>query len=44
MPYKRLKSEGHVKTWPTVVASIMRVAGLVVETVQHCIFAFADPL
>ena len=29
---------------PTVVASLMLIAGFVVEIIQHYFFAFADPL
>ena len=32
------------KKWPTVVASLMLIAYLVVEIIQHRIFTFADPL
>ena len=43
-PYKSVQSQGRVKKWPTVVESLMLVAGLIVEIIQHWIFAFADPL
>ena len=39
--YKRLKSQE--KKRPTIVASLMLVACLVVKIILHWIFAFADP-
>ena len=32
------------KKWPTAAASLMLIACLVVDIMQHCIFAFADTL
>ena len=44
-PYKRLQSQGHVKNQtPTVVASLILVACLVAESIQHLFYVFADPL
>ena len=34
-PYKHLQSQGHVKKWPTVVASLMLIACLVTESMQR---------
>ena len=42
-PSKCLQSQGHVKKWPTVVASLKFVACSVVDIIQHWMFAFADP-
>ena len=49
-PYTRFQSQGHVqkkekrKKRPNNVASLILVAFLVVEIIQHRICAFADPL
>ena len=45
-PYQRFQRDGHLKkkNGLGVVASLMLVTCLVVEIIQHRIFAFADPL
>ena len=43
-PYTHLQSQGHVKKWSSVVASLMLIACSVAESIERRCFAFADPL
>ena len=44
-PYKRFQSQSHEKEKrPTIITSLMLIACLVVEIIQHWIVVFADPL